>query len=377
MSWLSDLFSGGSQEQTNELPADVKSWYKDSADAYKSYWRYSMGLPQNSQYDAEARTLAANALDPEQRAGLEGILANAGRDRGLGGGVDAIAALFRNGGLNGRQGDLAQLLTSGAYRNPAQATVDRIASGAENGKNPYLDATYRRAAESFREAAVPAMDSRFAAAGRTGSGAYAAALGKQMNEGLGQLATSIYGGGYAQDRQNQMAALGQQAGLGQQDVQNALSGAGLYDQGVQRQMQGIGLGQGAYDLSNAQNASRYNAATQIRNAPLASAQQSLSTVTGNLGGQGQTTATSQQNPLTGAIGTIGSIAGLAALFASDERLKRKKKKVGTLPIYDWEYKDRPGEVHRGPMAQDLEKVQPDKVSTDGRGVRYIPAAMVS
>ena len=75
---------------------------------------------------------------------------------------------------------------------------------------------------------------------------------------------------------------------------------------------------------------------------------------------------------------LGILSLLPALFAlSDKRTKKNIKKVGKnkptgIDIYDYNYKgEKPGAPkHRGPMAQDVEKVLPDAVANIG-GVKMV------
>jgi hypothetical protein len=92
----------------------------------------------------------------------------------------------------------------------------------------------------------------------------------------------------------------------------------------------------------------------------------------------------------GTLGAAGSIgAGLA--FRSDRRSKENIHRIGTvfaaerqpvqeperkkLPVYEYSYKDDPSSMrHIGPMAQDMEKIDPGAVGKDKRGMRYINAS---
>ena len=87
--------------------------------------------------------------------------------------------------------------------------------------------------------------------------------------------------------------------------------------------------------------------------------------------------------LFGALGKVGSAA-----VASDVRLKENIHKVGSvftatpqklaeLPVYQYSYKDDPASTaHIGPMAQDVEKVDPGAVTHDRRGMKYIDPSRV-
>lgn len=86
--------------------------------------------------------------------------------------------------------------------------------------NPYLDATYNKAANTVSNR----VNSQFSAAGRYGSGAHTGVL----TEGLGNLATDIYGGNYQQERQRQFAGSLAAPSFGQGVTQSAFAPAQGY-----------------------------------------------------------------------------------------------------------------------------------------------------
>lgn len=95
---------------------------------------------------------------------------------------------------------------SEAMRGANEVTNKTLAGGYIN-DNPYLDDTYKRAAdgltESFNTAVLPRLDSRFAGTNRMGSGAYGAALGRAastLGDSMAGMATDIYGGNYQKER---------------------------------------------------------------------------------------------------------------------------------------------------------------------------------
>lgn len=390
---LLGAFGGGGGSETTAVkpywPQAAKDLYNPAQDAYRALWRYQMGIPQTGAFDQQAQGMLANhvGLNDNQWAALQQMVGQAQQPNPFAGAAGKLGGLIDQGGINPQVSGLAQGLVGGGYTNPAMAGVSGIASGAENGRNPYLDATYQQAAGQFAKAAVPALTSQFANAGRTGSNAYANALGSQLNSGLGQLATNIYGGGYATDRANQMSALGMQGQLGQQNVNNMLSGAGLYSQGQQQAMQGIALGGQAYGLGSLPSAQLYQAGTIQQQAPYDFINQAINTGMSMPSGS-TTTQSTQQNPITGfmsgATGGIG-MAGMLGLMGqptqqamlSDERLKTDKKKVGSVDIHDWRYLWEPeGTKHRGPMAQDVVELMPGLVGRGPGGYLTVPAAMV-
>ena len=87
-------------------------------------------------------------------------------------------------------------------------------------------------------------------------------------------------------------------------------------------------------------------------------------------------------------GLFGALGKVGSAVASDVRLKENIHKVGSvftatpqkladLPIYQYSYKDDPASTaHIGPMAQDVEKVDPGAVTHDRRGMKYIDPSRV-
>jgi hypothetical protein len=283
-------------------------------DAYKALFRYQAGIPQMGAFNQEAQNLQDAGLNDTQRQALQMMQQHAQGGFNLGNqATSALGNLLGGSGMPSNVAGLAQNLVGGGYTNPAMAGVSDIAAGNQIGKNPYLDAQFQQAAGQFRQAAVPAMTSQFAAAGRTGSNSYANALGSQLNKGLGNLATDIYGGAYNTDRANQMQALGMQGQLGQQGVQNMLSGAGLYDQGAARQLQGISLGSTAYGLGSLPSQELMQAGTVQQQAPYDFIRNAISAAQGYPTGTSSTQG-SQMNPITGTLGLAAGIGGLGSLF---------------------------------------------------------------
>jgi hypothetical protein len=226
-------------------------------------------------------------------------------------------------GLYDRSALLAGQLTSGQVQNPAMAGLSHIASGADVGQNPYLDAAYQRSAgqltDAWKNVGAPGMALDASSAGRTGGGLYALMRNQgehQLGQNLTDLTTGMYGGAYNTERANQLSALGQQAQVGQQDVNNRLSGAGLFGQGQQTAMQGIQLGQ---NLQNSQvnNLSQLTGVGQaLQQAPWQAGTQYAGLLNSTPGISGVSTNTPSYQPslfssvLGGAMG--GAATGLGA-----------------------------------------------------------------
>lgn len=93
----------------------------------------------------------------------------------------------------------------------AEGQLNDMISGGST--NPYLDAMYDRAAGKV----AGSVNSNFSNAGRYGSGAHTGAL----TEGLGNMATDLYGGAYEADRGRQMQAIGMAPEFGNLAYQDA------------------------------------------------------------------------------------------------------------------------------------------------------------
>lgn len=86
-------------------------------------------------------------------------------------------------------------------------------------------------------------------------------------------------------------------------------------------------------------------------------------------------ATDNQTSADTAQGAMTAMAAMAAM-SSDIRLKRKIIRLKTealpgVPWATWEYRDAPGRRCFGVIAQDLEKVAPEYVSTDAKGFKVV------
>lgn len=263
------------------------------------------------------RDPSQNEFTSEQQTALDRIIAEATGGAGYtGGSEDFLSNLFASNGLTTGQNALASGLISGDYVNPAYGETARVAMGGDVGQNPWLDAAFGRAAnvagENFRDNVVADMDQGFAASGRLGSKAYAQArgsaedaYGRQLND----LANEVYGGAYQTDMARKDAALGQLAGLGQQDVQNMLAGAGLYQQGIGNMFGGISA-MPTVDAGRYSDAERlFQTGSTIKGLPWESLRMGANTL-GQLQTPTSTTQTSNPNPFGQLIGIGTGFAGL-------------------------------------------------------------------
>lgn len=142
--------------------------------------------------------------------------------------------------------------------NPVNSYLKGTASGAYLNSNPYIDATYNQAADSitrnYQQAVAPGTDSAFENAGRYGSGLHANAQEQDKNalgNSLANLGTQIYGGNYANERQNQISAAG--------TIGNAYAGERSLQQGAAGDLSGIYQNQAARsDNAALANSNNYN-----------------------------------------------------------------------------------------------------------------------
>jgi hypothetical protein len=121
----------------------------------------------------------------------------------------------------------------------AQNQVNATLQGDYLNSNPYLDAMYNNAASAvtrnYSEAVAPSIQANFGLAGRGGSNSYFNALDssqQQLGQQLGGMAANIYGGNYANERQNQMQAASmapQTAQLNYYDASQLLNAGGMQD----------------------------------------------------------------------------------------------------------------------------------------------------
>jgi hypothetical protein len=214
--------------------------------------------------------------------------------------------------------------------------------------NPWLSSTYDLAAGKVRAG----LDSQFNSSGGYGGSLHQGA----MADNLGDLATKIYGGNYAQERSNQMQANLFAPSLANQDY---------FDMG---QLANVGQayeGQAKNYLDDSM--ARYNFA---QNEPFNRLQQFFS-IANPVAGQGGTTSSTTTQPTNSnstsqTIGTLVSLASAAASIFSDPAVKTNIKPLDDdevlarserVPAYEYEYRKELGPkfggLKMGPMADDF------------------------
>jgi len=245
----------------------------------------------------------------------------------------------------------------------AQNELTKTLGGDYLNSNPYIDATYNKAAkgvtQNYNEVVNPGIDSAFTKAGRFGSGMYANARNtsdRSLGTELGDLATNIYGGNYKNERDNQIKGMLYAPDLANQDYYdiNQLSSVGDYRTNMSQQQ--IDADRAKYD---------YN-----QNKPINALQQYMNLIQGNYGGTSTQTNPYYRNSTGSTLGTVGQGLGMAASLASlfsDHHLKENIIPAGVENghnIYEFSYKGHP-ERYIGVMAQDVEKTHPEAVGEFG------------
>lgn len=195
-----------------------------------------------------------------------------------------------------------------AQNNPYQAATNNyfqnVVGGQYLNSNPYLDRMYDTAAQgvtrNFNESVLPGVTARFGMSGRSGSGLMQNAVQgayRGLGDSLSGLAANLYGGNYAQERQNQQ-------NMAQYVPQLLNSQTSLYNNQLQAGQVRDDYAQSLVDADR----QRYEF---NQNRPY----QNLSTYLGNIGGsfgsQGSQTSPSYSTPwYSYALGGLGLLGGL-------------------------------------------------------------------
>jgi hypothetical protein len=285
---------------TQEPPAFIRPFLEDAARASQNLYR--AGTPQFF----PGQTVVD--YDENTRAALEGT-----RQRAINGSpvVDAAQG-YAQRTLNGPVSS-----QFGSAMNPYSSQPREFAGAT----NPYLDATFNRAADQVQNR----LQSSFAAAGRN-TGAARAPAALELND----LANQVYGGAYEQDRNRSLSELQQMRGIGATGFENAQNRA-LDDIQQQRGLQLAnaqiapqlaaqdyadlsaleGVGRSNEDLRQQMLDSDIERFNYYEQAPQINLDRYLQRITGSFPGGSQTTVTpNTRNRAAGALGGAASL-GLA------------------------------------------------------------------
>jgi hypothetical protein len=184
-----------------------------------------------AQQEALARQQSP-VLQEAQQAFMQGLTAQS-----------AAAPLYQNiygAAMNQPGTDVYRQAAGGGFQNIATNQLANIAAGGFLGGNPYqqamMEAATRPLTQQFSQSVLPGISSLYSRSGRLGSGSMERALGtatESFGRALGDVGANLAGTQFQQERALQQQALGQLAGVSQQDIANRMMAA----QGLQQAQQ--------------------------------------------------------------------------------------------------------------------------------------------
>ena len=313
--------------------------------------------------------------------GLQGLIPNSGLTSAESGAINQLTQNAQAGNPYAPAvGNVANnLLTGGGATNEVGA-VNQNYLNYQNTLAPFASPNYstvnspdvRAALDQIQTDTSDAVNSQFAAAGRSGSGMNTQTLAR----GIAQAEAPLILNQANQDTQTRLNAANSLYGAGNTA---ATTVAGMNQQGVANQQAGIGA---ANDALTAQNwgPQQVLAAQELVKSIPASDLGLLAQIgipLAQLGTTSNSTSTTQNSPslisditgLGGLLGSNGSKSGGSGLLGllgliSDRRLKEDIIQVGALfdgtPVYRFRYIGNPV-FHIGLMAQDVESDTPEAV----------------
>lgn len=293
---------------------------------------------------------------PDQLAAFDQLKANAANGNPYSDQITSLTNEVLSGNaVQSRSGDVESANAD------IQRRLGSIADGnnMDINENPYL----QQVMQTMGDDIFNRIGAQFAGAGRDVTGN---AAGQQaMSRGYTQAIAPVLFNQYNTERNNQMNAANTLYGAGSGSAQLA---QGLDQSALGNQLQGVELSQAALDAQNYGPNTILNLEEQLKDLPaedLALYTQLIGSIAG-LGGQ-----------VSGKSAESGKSMGLGLNLLSDERMKEDKEQIGTLangtPIYRFRYKQEDGEkgpMQIGVMAQEVEGIDPDAVTTFG-GLKYV------
>lgn len=300
-------------------------------------------------------------------------------------GLLSSGAAAYGAGVDGATGALNRLGNFAGGNQTDQNIADAKKYAAGFDINGAVDAGMLEARQNATEQSMPGILRQSAASGGINSDRAALAEGvvarglAQQETGLrAQLGNTLYQNGLANAQQGSAQRL-------QADAQAGSVGDALTKLGFASQTAGIGnqttinsqttggangiTGLDQQTLNNLMM--KYNGGQQFTTDQLKNL---MAIVGGNYGSQTTGTSVQQQNPSL--MQNIGSGLGIASALFCDRNIKHVYSETGHMwrgivPEYYFSYReDHLNKVHRGPMAQDVELIRPDAVTTIG-GVKVI------
>jgi hypothetical protein len=326
-----------------------KSKSNTNANGQSDPWGPTM--PYLQDFLKEMGAVGGTGLTPDQKASLEYLKGNA----------------FQGNPWDVQQAGLANQLYSAedrtgivgdAYSN-LQSQLGDYASGKylDPMSNPQMQAMLQQVGDD----AANRVNAQFAGAGRDLSGANQMAVGR----GVTQAQLPLLMDQYNRAQQQQFDAAKTLYGAGQS---TATTQGGLDAQRFGFMGQGAAAGQQALDMQNQGANDIFNLDQTAKMTPYEDLAMvgSLLFPAAGLGGQKQ-----EQSTTKGKSSSIG-----AGFSISDERVKEGIEEIGEMAdgqkMYRWRYKNDPsGEIHVGPMAQEVEGEHPEAVAEDESGIKHV------
>lgn len=309
--------------------------------------------------------IPTTGVTPDQSAAFDAIKGNAGA---LQTSAQNYSGLLNNLYGGGGYGTTAGLLNDNWGKVSSALQPYTSANYADPTQNPI----YQRMADLAGNQAQNSVNSMFAAAGRSMSGAHAQALGKGISDAL----TGVYANGQNQLANQQLQGLGLLNTAGQgtssalEGIQGQQNAAGTTAAQLNQMLPGI-LNQPYTNTVNA-DAAKWN----LPVSQLGMLSNLLVPMAG-LGGTSVSQTKTQSDPVSNIMGGVlgagslfsapaGGTSAMAGLMSiSDRRAKRAISRIGELydgtPVYRFQYHGSP-KWHVGLMADEVEAFAPEAVA---------------
>lgn len=209
-------------DQTNTADPFVQAQVQRGMD---QYWRSMGGMPSGDNV-ADMNQMQTDAYNAMNQRGMQGSAQEQAFDNYLSGQLGADRTGQLSGASTGMLG--AAGLGAGALAQQASGQI-----------NPMVSSMFRQGAadlaENFNESVMPGINATFGAAGRTGSGLHADAVGNaagELADAQASMATNLYGNAAEQAMQRQLQAGGQLFGQGGQMGMGGLGQLAQLQQGA-------------------------------------------------------------------------------------------------------------------------------------------------
>lgn len=235
----------------------------------------------------------------------------------------------------------------------------RIAGYADGGADPMADPGFKALIDQIGTDAQDRIRAQYAGAGRDMSGMEAISTGKGVTQATLPVLVDQY-------NRNRELKIGTAGALHDAKVGSATTSAGLDAARAGLRSGGAAAGDTALSMENLAPNSILALEQQRKMLPYEDLAM-LGSILFPAAGLGEQQTQTGTSTMKGSEFKIGGTSNLTRF--SDERLKEGAQRIGEMadgtPLYRYRYKDDPsGEVHIGPMAQEVEKTSPGAVMDD-------------